>query len=50
MMDPPYSDCDLAPCKCGHAAKDHCYSDGTFKPDCDQCPCKAFQPEAQRPL
>ncbi len=30
-------------CKCGHGHDDHCYSDGTLKPWCDICPCKAYE-------
>jgi len=30
------------PCTCGHGHADHCYSDGTLKPWCDQCSCKAY--------
>ena len=37
------------PCVCGHMPAAHQYSDGTFKPDCDECTCKSYRPAADPP-
>lgn len=34
---------DEVPCVCGHMPASHQYSDGQFKPFCDECCCKSYR-------